>query len=112
MIKKPVLGKRVVVGVVECCGGGFIKGTVGEITEIASDDSFKVRVHKDQWWYCRKCVSPLKTAVATKTSLNSSYTSALREKVEHYFPGFMPNHVTRFIKSVQRLNASKAKHCA
>jgi hypothetical protein len=56
---------------------------------------------------------PLKSAVAARSaSTNISYTSALRKRVKDYFPVYSVSVVNAFIKSVQRLNASKAKHCA
>lgn len=55
---------------------------------------------------------PLKTKVVDKTSTNISYTAALRKRVGEYFPGQSSQSINNFIKSVQRLNASRAKHCA
>lgn len=56
---------------------------------------------------------PLESKVAaSSTSTNNSYTAALRERVNRYFPNYSSRSVECFIKSVQRLNVSKAKHCA
>jgi len=62
--------------------------------------------------FSKRVRKPLKSAVAARSaSTNSSYTSALRDKVRKYFHGADSVSINNFIKSVQRLNASKAKHC-
>ena len=59
---------------------------------------------------CKPC-RPLKIKVAKKPVSNPSYTAALREKCRKYFHGADSVAVNNFIKSVQRLNASRLKHC-
>lgn len=62
--------------------------------------------------FSKRVRKPLKSAVVARSaSTNSSYTAALRDKCRKYFKGADSVAINNFIKSVQRLNASKAKHC-
>jgi hypothetical protein len=45
---------------------------------------------------------------APTSEISGSYTSALRKRVGEYFPSAPASVVSKFVKSVQRLNASKA----
>ena len=54
-------------------------------------------------WKPKRSKSP-KSDKASKISLNIGYVSALRERVNKYFPGFSYDQVSNFIKAVQRLN--------
>lgn len=60
------------------------------------------------WWVCFDWVSHYREPIKNKDASNS-YTSELRERVKRYFPKQSSRSVECFIKSVQRLNVSKAK---
>lgn len=62
------------------------------------------------WWMCFDQVTHYRKPLKNKVASNS-YTSELRERVKRYFPKQSSRAVECFIKSVQRLNVSKAKHC-
>lgn len=94
--------------------GKIRKGDFLRIFDIWHEASTAVGadIGSEPWHVYGDVCRPLKTKEVSKPSSNTSYTAALREKCKHYFDGASNAKINNFIKSVQRLNASRAKHCA
>jgi hypothetical protein len=62
MIRKPIIGKKVITGDPACCDSGFEKGTKVVINHLCYDNySIIVKDLNGHWAYhCKKCLSPLK----------------------------------------------------
>jgi hypothetical protein len=93
----------------------LIEGIILFVDDADKNLPYQVKFSDDNIrpWLSSEVCKPLKVKVAARSaSTNSSYASALRKRVGEYFPMASVSIVNSFIKSVQRLNASKAKHCA
>lgn len=88
-------------------GDDWIVGSIHELDINGKGGAWGKEYDVIKW---HRASRPQKSKVVDKTSTNTSYTTALRERINRYFPKpRIKGAADNFIKSVQRLNA---KHFA